>query len=263
MHPNGTVDAELAAAIAKLKTDDLSTSGSAAAALAAAPASDEPMTRVNYKPPPPPPPVIPFPPSPPKHLPNLDGTSYPGFRIVFEHGECTADDPGNAGDHPINTNKTCFSCFRIPTLLGGQTPGVVHAFAEARRGELTAGFHQYTGGGMSTCPDCPDTRLAYKRSADNGVHWTPVKVFLQHKGDPKFRAENGRCQSQAAPFIDPDTKTLYVAFNEDGPGCVGSFAQSKPMLVNSTDGKCSAARCAALSLSQKTPPPQFPKTQGA
>eukprot|EP01051_Picozoa_sp_SAG22_P014359 SAG22_NODE_1731_length_3703_cov_2.829634_2_plen_434_part_00 len=208
----------------------------AAAALAARAASDEPITRVNYVAPPPPPrPVIPFPLAPPSHLPNLDGTGYPGYRTVFEHGECTADDPGNAGDHPINMNKTCFSCFRIPTLLGGLTPGVVHAFAEARRGELTSTFHQYTGSGMSACPDCPDTRLAYKRSANNGASWTPIKIFLQHRGDQRFRGENGQCQSQAAPFIDPDTRTLYVAFNYDGPGCVGSFASSKPMLVNSSD----------------------------
>eukprot|EP01043_Picozoa_sp_COSAG02_P025846 COSAG02_NODE_1466_length_12483_cov_37.157703_9_plen_384_part_00 len=204
------------------------------------PLRDEPITRVNYVAPPPH--AIPWPAEPASHLPNLDGTGYPGYRVVFQHGECTADDVGNAGDHPINMNKTCFSCFRIPTLLGGQTPGVIHAFAEARRGELTSSFHGPTpssppfwGGGGGTCPDCPDTRLAYKRSVNNGATWSPIKIFLQHQGNPKFRAENGQCQSQAAPFIDPDTKTLYVAFNQDGPGCVGSFASSRPMLVNSTD----------------------------
>ena len=36
----------------------------------------------------------------------------------------------------IDTDKTCFSCFRIPTLLAGQSPGVVHAFAEGRRAGL-------------------------------------------------------------------------------------------------------------------------------
>ena len=145
-----------------------------------------PVTRVNA-----PPPITPFPVGPASRLPNLDGSGYPPFRAVFEHGECSADDQGNAGDHPINQNKTCFSCFRIPTLLGGQTPGVIHAFAEARRGELYSHFHQYTGGGQGTCPDCPDTRLAYKRSANNGASWSPIKIFLQHKGDPRFRAENG------------------------------------------------------------------------
>eukprot|EP01043_Picozoa_sp_COSAG02_P067713 COSAG02_NODE_10977_length_1819_cov_2.269767_2_plen_310_part_00 len=201
---------------------------------------DQPITRVNYVAPPPH--AIPWPAGPAEHLPNLDGTGYPGYRVVFQHGECTADDVGNAGDHPINMNKTCFSCFRIPTLLGGQAPGVIHAFAEARRGELTSSFHGPTprappfwGGGGGTCPDCPDTRLAYKRSVNNGATWSPIKIFLQHQGNPNFRAENGQCQSQAAPFIDPDTKTLYVAFNQDGPGCVGSFASSRPMLVNSTD----------------------------
>eukprot|EP01043_Picozoa_sp_COSAG02_P031185 COSAG02_NODE_2024_length_10084_cov_130.539509_2_plen_117_part_00 len=98
--------------------------------------------------------------------------------------------------------------------------------------ELTGGFHQYTGSGDTSCPDGPDTRLAYKRSIDGGAQWSPVKIFLQHRGDPTFRAENGECQSQAAPFIDPTTKTLFVAFNQGGPMCHGS---SRPMLVNSTD----------------------------
>ena len=40
---------------------------------------------------------------------------------------------------------------------------------------------------------------------------------------------------QAAPFIDPVTKTLFVAFNQNGQGCNGGFAASVPMLVNSSD----------------------------
>ena len=47
------------------------------------------------------------------------------------------DDGSNSsslgGTTLIDTDKTCFSCFRIPTLLAGLTPGVVHAFAEGRR----------------------------------------------------------------------------------------------------------------------------------
>jgi hypothetical protein len=43
-------------------------------------------------------------------------------------------------------------------------------------------------------------------------------------------------QSQAAPFIDPSTKTLFVGFNANGPQCNtrGSSFASTPMLVNST-----------------------------
>jgi hypothetical protein len=142
----------------------------ACAAVSAASEQSEPITRVNYRAPPPN--AVPWPAEPADHLPNLDGSAYPGYRVVFQHGECSADDAdADAGDHHINMNKTCFSCFRIPTLLGGQTPGVVHAFAEARRGERTSSFHgktptspPFTGGGGGTCPDGPDTRLAYKRS---------------------------------------------------------------------------------------------------
>ena len=77
-----------------------------------------------------------FPPGPPKYLPILDGTSYPGFRPVFQNGECDADDPGGPGAHPINTNKRCFSCFRIPAITVNPKTGTLHAFAEARRGDL-------------------------------------------------------------------------------------------------------------------------------
>ena len=183
---------------------------------------------------------IPFPPEPARLLPSIDGTAFPPYRTVFVRGECTLNDfpkpePSPFGPTTINTNKTCFSCFRIPTLLAGQTPGVIHAFAEGRRGELTSGFHQYTGSGMGSCPDGPDTRLAYKRSADYGASWSPIKILMQPADE---RAENGHCQSQAAPFIDPSTKTLFVGFNSNGPQCLtraGSKFASTPMLVNSTD----------------------------
>eukprot|EP00662_Eupelagonemidae_sp_cell21_P031125 gene31125-35532_t len=171
--------------------------------------------------------VIPFPIGPARVLPSIDGAAFPPYRVVFQQGECTANDgreqelPGGGGATTINTNKTCFSCFRIPTLLGGQTPGVIHAFAEGRRGELIGHFHQYTGSGAGGCPDGPDTRLVYKRSADYGM----------------CRAENGRCQSQASPVIDPVTKTLIVGFISNGPGCQGKKGAylATPTLVNSTD----------------------------
>jgi hypothetical protein len=68
-------------------------------------------------------------------LPALDGSAYPGYRQVFQSGECTRNDgrphpvPGGQGTTLIDTDKICFSCFRVPTLLAGQTPGVIHAFA--------------------------------------------------------------------------------------------------------------------------------------
>ena len=63
---------------------------------------------------------------------------------------------GIGGTTLIDTNKTCFSCFRIPTFLAGQTPGVIHAFAEGRRAGL-----QTSGANVYHCPDGPDTRLVY------------------------------------------------------------------------------------------------------
>jgi hypothetical protein len=132
----------------------------------------------------------------------------------------------------INMNKTCFSCFRIPTLLAGQTPGVIHAFAEGRRGDLTGTFKQYTGSAAGGCPDGPDTRLVYKRSTNYGASWSAGRVFLQPSRD---RAENGRCQSQASPVIDPVTKTLFVGFISNGAGCQAKALrvpfEATPMLV--------------------------------
>ena len=176
--------------------------------------------------------------SPAHTLPKLNGSSYPRYREIFQSGECTRADalpngrqfplPNGGGTTRIDPDKVCFSCFRIPTLLAGQTVGVVHAFAEGRRGEMRA---------PGWCPDGPDTRLVYKRSSDSGATWSAASVFLQ---DPAERAENGLCQSQAAPVIDPVTKTLFVGFTANLPGCQAPALRAKsykttPMLVNSTD----------------------------
>ena len=125
----------------------------------------------------------------------------------------TAPQPGRdvsgvRGTTLIDTNKTCFSCFRIPTMLAGQTLGVVHAFAEGRRAEGADVYH---------CPDGPDTRLVHKRSTDYGATWSALSVFTQ---DPAERVENGLCQSQASPVIDTVTNTLLVGFIDNGAGCL-------------------------------------------
>eukprot|EP01052_Picozoa_sp_SAG31_P027666 SAG31_NODE_2605_length_5397_cov_8.070970_1_plen_156_part_00 len=119
--------------------------------------------------------------SPARTLPNLNGSAFPAarHRFIFEAGECNHADAlptqrhyplpnGGGGTTQIDPDKICFSCFRIPTLLAGQSPGVIHAFAEGRRGEQSA-----PGG----CPDGPDTRLVYKRSADYGVSWVRAVTF--------------------------------------------------------------------------------------
>ena len=120
-------------------------------------------------------------------LPNLNGTAFPQYRPVFTAGECDRADatstgrpfplPNGGGYTDINTDKTCFSCFRIPTLLAGLTPGVVHAFAEARRSEMS-GIHRH---GPGSCPDGPDTRWV-PRTLRCGV------VFFGMKGGP-FRVQ--------------------------------------------------------------------------
>jgi hypothetical protein len=175
---------------------------------------------------------------PARTLPNLTGTAFPRYRQIFESGECNRADvlpngrqyplPNGGGTTRIDPDKICFSCFRIPTLLAGQSPGVIHAFAEGRRGEQAA---------PGWCPDGPDTRLVYKRSRDHGVTWSALSVFTQALAG---RAENGLCQAQAAPVIDPVTKTLLVGYTANLPGCQAPVLhaktyQSTPMLVKSTD----------------------------
>ena len=86
--------------------------------------------------------------APARTLPNLNGSAFPRYRQVFEPGECNHPDalpngrqyplPNGGGTTQIDPLKICFSCFRIPTLLAGLTPGVIHAFAEGRRGEAAA-----------------------------------------------------------------------------------------------------------------------------
>jgi hypothetical protein len=46
------------------------------------------------------------------------------------------------------------------------------------------------------------------------------------------RIEDGSCEIQAAPVVDPDTNTIFVAFNNNG-GCQGSLHY--PYIVDSTD----------------------------
>ena len=97
--------------------------------------------------------------SPASTLPNLNGSAFQWYnRPIFEAGECNHADalpngrhyplPNGGGTTQIDPLKICFSCFRIPTLLAGLTPGVVHAFAEGRRGELAS---------PGWCPDGPVT----------------------------------------------------------------------------------------------------------
>jgi hypothetical protein len=79
--------------------------------------------------------------------------------------------------------------------------------------------------------------LVYKRSRDHGKSWSALSVFTQ---DPTKRAENGLCQSQAAPVIDPVTKTLFVGFTANLPGCIAPALGAKAykstvMLVKSLD----------------------------
>ena len=115
-----------------------------------------------------------FPPGPPQFLPTIAGTSFPGFRTIFQNGECDADD--FMVQNTINTKKRCYSCFRIPSLAVNPETGTLHAFAEARRGDLgdLPGWHGYVGDAPMLCPDVPDTTVAYKRSTDGGAScWGP------------------------------------------------------------------------------------------
>ena len=104
VHPNGTMDAELAIAIGKLggapakqyvigSTKKIATAAPPvpAAAAAAVPAPAAPSTtplrqvasRSSYAAP---------------RLPDLDGSGYPPYALIFQPGECTRND---GGQHPL------------------------------------------------------------------------------------------------------------------------------------------------------------------
>jgi hypothetical protein len=160
----------------------------------------------------PPPPGPHPPPKPPyvpqmRHLPSINGESFPAWTAVFTSGECDADDKGSPAYGPyhlpgadggfINPAKRCYSCFRIPSITINPKTGTLHAFAEARRGDVHG----------SHCPDIPDTRIAYKQSTNGGASWSALQI-LHHV--------EGRCHQQPTPVFDNVTGVLIMAFND---GC--------------------------------------------
>ena len=88
VHPNGTMDSELASAIAKLGGDPYAQAPKKTAtvsAVARRPTSLQlPTSSVFYAAP---------------SLPDFDGSAYPSHRLVFQPGECTRND--GPGQHPL------------------------------------------------------------------------------------------------------------------------------------------------------------------
>ena len=149
---------------------------------------------------------------PPKHMPvgpvaKLPFGAYPGYRVPFQNGECDANDPGGPGSHPINTKKRCFSCFRIPAVTINPRTGSLHAFAEARRGDLgdLPSWHGMIGSGPVLCPDVPDTTVAYKRSTNSGASWSPLKIL---------QWEEGHTHGQPTPVVDNVTGAIFMAYGD-------------------------------------------------
>ena len=176
---------------------------------------------------PPPPKYMPV--GPPMRLPQLNGAAFPGFRPVFQNGECDADDPGGPGAHPINLKKRCFSCFRIPSVTVNRVTGTLHAFAEARRGDLgdLPAFHGMIGHTPVLCPDVPDTTVAYKRSTDGGSSWSPLKIL---------HWVEGRTRGQPTPVVGNTTGVIFMAFGDIEFGGKKSSAQML-MTISKDDGK--------------------------
>ena len=192
----------------------------------------------------------PLPVGPPPRLPSLDASGYPPYRPVFVRGECDANDIDYSQPTArINTNKTCFTCFRIPTLVRIPGTGTILVFAEARRTQLdVVAFHGMTAPAGDSCPDAPDTRIVYKRSVDGGNAWSGLRVLAEGLSGLPYprgagpRAENGKCYSQPAPISDPTTNVTFVAFNlQTNRAGQCDSASTVPHIMNSTDDGLSAS----------------------
>ena len=81
--------------------------------------------------------------------------------------------------------------YRIPALAAGKD-GTLHAFAEARRTSLG---------------DVGEIDIAYRRSADGGKSWEPVR-FLTRRHDQGFSSNN------PSPAIDPVSGRLHLFYVE-------------------------------------------------
>ena len=169
--------------------------------------------------------AVPHPPWLPTHLQSIDATGIPGYNTVFQGGEC--DKPW-AGPSAINANMTCFSCFRIPSLLRNPSTGSILAFGEARRG----------------CEDIPDTRIGFKISRDGGWTWSQLRILAEN---PDARSADGVCRNQPVPVIDNATGTIFLAFNYD---CRQGGALKAMFITSKDDGD------------HWSPPQQFQSTSG-
>jgi hypothetical protein len=146
----------------------------------------------------------PIPGTPPQQLPNLqyNASEYPPYKIIFRTGECDADDLGFPFA-AINSQKYCYSCFRIPSLYRNPKTGTLYAFAEARRRQLHTYHYGWTMDASSGCPDVPDSHIAFKRSTDGGKKWSELKILARIPGV---------FQAQASPVVDSTTGALIVLF---------------------------------------------------
>ena len=147
---------------------------------------------------------IPFPIGPAARLPSVNGTAYPPYRVIFEHGECTVDDPTSS----INQNKTCFSCFRIPTLLGGSTPGVIHAFA-CRLPVWCSLFHLV---GMFSCAPCIFSTPPSSESARADQR---IQSSRKTRKMRKMRKMRARRKNDSPNFPSNDSPVFFPPLSEN------------------------------------------------
>ena len=64
-------------------------------------------------------------------------------------------------DYVFKSGDDGFNCFRIPSIIKAKN-GTILAFAEGRK---------------KSCSDTGDVDLVYKKSYDNGITWSSLKVI--------------------------------------------------------------------------------------
>lgn len=106
-----------------------------------------------------------------------------GFKNFNDRAGTLLD--GDKPDILFNQGEAGYACFRIPTVVVSNS-GAILAFCEARK---------------YGCSDTGDIDLVMKKSLDNGVTWSKLKIIWD---------DNNNVCGNPAPVVDKETGRIHV-----------------------------------------------------